>query len=309
MKTAEHNSSVPTIPSSEFPLQMTRICNHGSRAVHRHEFSELVIVFQGRSTHLTDEGSYNIAAGDVFVVPPGASHGYRTDPKECFSIVNIMFRFDRLKLPFYDLRKSPGFRMLFELEPESKVLNGKNFARHRHLSLDDQTLKVALASAERLGAALNDTRAGHRFRAVGLFAELVALLSDHFSSYPRELPEHSHLMRLCQVLEFMEKHYTEALYVPDLAKMASMSESNFYRVFTALIGTSADRYLSQLRLSHAEVLLAGTDLPVSEIAAHSGFTDSNYFSRAFRRSRGCSPRDYRKRRRTALTADTTTDRS
>ena len=293
MKIAEH-SSVLTIPASEFPLKMTKICNHGSRAVHRHEFSELVIVFQGRSTHLTDEGSYNIAAGDVFVVPPGATHGYRTDPEECFSIVNVMFRFDRLKLPFYDLRQSPGFRMLFELEPGFNTFNGKNLTPRRHLSLDDKTLKVALASTERLGAALNDTRAGHQFRAVGLFAELVAVLSDHFSSYPRELPEHSHLMRLCQVLEFMERHYTEPLYIPKLAKMASMSGSNFYRVFTALIGTSADKYLTQLRLSHAEVLLAGTDLPMSEIAVRSGFTDSNYFSRTFRRIHGCSPRDYRK---------------
>ncbi len=114
-------------------------------------------------------------------------------------------------------------------------------------------------------------------------------------------------MRLCQVLEFMERHYTEPLYIPDMAKMASMSGSNFYRVFTALLGTSADKYLTRLRLSHAEVLLAGTDLPMSEIAVRSGFTDSNYFSRVFRRSYGCSPRDYRKQKRTLLSVGTTAD--
>ena len=302
MKKVPEHRPVLTIPA-EFPLQMKRVCNHGSRAVHRHDFSELVIVFQGRSTHLTDDGSYNICAGDVFVVLPGASHGYRTAPEECFSIVNIMFRFDRRKLPFFELRKSPGFRMLFELEPGLNILNGKLFSQNRHLSLDDKTLKVVLASAERLEAALNDTRAGHQFRAVWVFAELVALLSDYFSSFPLENAGHSHLLRLCQVLEFMEKHYTEPLYVPDLAKMASMSGSNFYRVFTALIGTSADRYLIRLRLSHAEALLAGTDLPMAEIAERSGFEDSNYFSRVFRRNRGCSPREYRKQRRMTATAD------
>ena len=124
-KVSEHNS-VLTIPSG-FPLRMKRVYNHGSRTIHRHEFSELVIVFQERSTHLTEEGSYDIAAGDVFVVPPGASHGYRTDPEKCFSIVNIMFRFDRLKLPFFDLHRSPGYRMLFELGPGFKSLSGKHF--------------------------------------------------------------------------------------------------------------------------------------------------------------------------------------
>lgn len=305
MKEGPDRHHVLTIPPG-FPLRMKRIHNHGSRSIHRHEFSELVIVFQGRSTHLTDEGSYQIAAGDVFVVPPGASHGYRTDPGECFSVVNVMFRFDRLKLPFFDLRQSPGFRMLFELEPELNSLNGKRFSPHRHLSLDDQTLKVVLNATERLDAALNDTRAGHRFRAAWVFAELIALLSDYFSSFPLDTGEHSNLMRLCQVLDFMEKHYTEPIYIPDLAKMASMSGSNFYRVFTALIGTSADKYLTQLRLSHAEALLAGTDLPMSEIAERSGFDDSNYFSRIFRRNRGCSPRDYRKQRRATSDANTST---
>ena len=67
MKKAPEHPQVLTIPS-EFPLQIKRICNHGSRRIHRHDFSELVIVFQGRSAHLTDEGSYNISVGDVFVV-------------------------------------------------------------------------------------------------------------------------------------------------------------------------------------------------------------------------------------------------
>ena len=88
-----------------------------------------------------------------------------------------------------------------------------------------------------------------------------------------------------------------------MSRMAAMSGSNFYRVFTALIGTSADRYLIRLRLSHAEALLAGTDLPMTEVAERSGFDDSNYFSRVFRRNRGCSPREYRKQRRMTATSE------
>jgi len=284
--------------ADDFPLRMNRMPHQSNRSIHRHDFSELVIVINGRSTHLTDEGSYSIAAGDVFLVPRGAAHGYRTAPGDGLSLINIMFRFEELRIPFFDLRKSPGFRMLFELEPEFNTLSGRQSSRQRHLNLGDRMLKSVLEMTERLEHALKDDGAGHQFRALGIFIELISALADYFSSAPQENPEHSDLLRLCQVLNFMEKRYTETIYIPDLAKMASMSSSNFYRVFTALIGMSADKYLQALRLSHAETLLTGTELPISEVAQQSGFEDSNYFSRLFSRSHGgSSPRDYRKRHR------------
>jgi AraC-like DNA-binding protein len=47
------------------------------------------------------------------------------------------------------------------------------------------------------------------------------------------------------------------------------------------------------RLTQAKRLLAGTDLPVAEVAAQVGIADYNYFSRLFRRETQMSPRRYR----------------
>lgn len=56
---------------------------------------------------------------------------------------------------------------------------------------------------------------------------------------------------------------------------------------------SAQGYLQNLRLTHAENLLGTTNLSIGEIALASGFSDGNYFARFFRLKHGVSPRKFR----------------
>lgn len=56
---------------------------------------------------------------------------------------------------------------------------------------------------------------------------------------------------------------------------------------------SAQGYLQNLRLTHAENLLGITNLSIGEIALDSGFSDGNYFARFFRQKHGISPRKFR----------------
>ncbi len=52
-------------------------------------------------------------------------------------------------------------------------------------------------------------------------------------------------------------------------------------------------YLTTMRMQKAKALLAGTDRPITDIAFEVGYNDSNYFSTAFRKHEGLSPRQYR----------------
>ncbi|MDW7658951.1 MAG: helix-turn-helix transcriptional regulator, partial [Bacillota bacterium] len=51
-------------------------------------------------------------------------------------------------------------------------------------------------------------------------------------------------------------------------------------------------YIIRLRLEHARRLLQTGGICITAAAAESGFPDSNYFSRQFRRHYGMAPRDY-----------------
>ena len=73
-----------------------------------------------------------------------------------------------------------------------------------------------------------------------------------------------------------------------------MSPVSFVRHFRAATGLTPQEYLIKLRLEEAAILLQNPDLSIAEAALQSGFNDSNYFSRLFRKKNNISPRSYRK---------------
>ena len=83
--------------------------------------------------------------------------------------------------------------------------------------------------------------------------------------------------------------------VPHLARIAGVSRGHLIRVFREQYGVGPSEALRLLRLGHAAVLLARTNLQVQEIAGQCGFGDPFHFTRAFTAAYGCSPRALRQR--------------
>lgn len=80
----------------------------------------------------------------------------------------------------------------------------------------------------------------------------------------------------------------------DLAKQESTTEKYMIRTFKDKYGVTPYAYLIQKRIEAAEELLRTTELSVKDIAAKLAFSDSNYFSRAFKKHTGLSPVVYRR---------------
>jgi transcriptional regulator GlxA family with amidase domain len=74
-----------------------------------------------------------------------------------------------------------------------------------------------------------------------------------------------------------------------LAAMAGLSTHHFVRAFHQSVGMPPHSYLLSRRLEHAEQMLRETQLPLSEIALATGFSDQSHFARHFRRRTGMSP--------------------
>lgn len=106
--------------------------------------------------------------------------------------------------------------------------------------------------------------------------------------------EDEHLQEgINKVLEYLNIHFREKIKVDSLSKSSRMSRSNFLRVFKLMTGVSPLQYV--LHLAHQLRLprIAETRRGITEIAYDSGFEDSNYFSRTFRKFIGMTPREYR----------------
>jgi AraC-like DNA-binding protein len=96
-------------------------------------------------------------------------------------------------------------------------------------------------------------------------------------------------------VEHIERHLTEPLHLPDLARQFGCSEGHFGRVFRARTGYAPILYVLRARVGRALHLLKQTNWPVAEIGRAVGFDNPFYFSRVFRRFQGQSPLQYRRK--------------
>jgi AraC-like DNA-binding protein len=100
-----------------------------------------------------------------------------------------------------------------------------------------------------------------------------------------------------RLLEFVRRFTLEHLESPlDTSKLAQawgLSRSNFSHYFLKTSGLTPAAYVGALRLEEAAGVLRNSDLSVKEVAAKTGFTDSNHLCKSFRRHFLMSPGCYR----------------
>jgi transcriptional regulator GlxA family with amidase domain len=86
-----------------------------------------------------------------------------------------------------------------------------------------------------------------------------------------------------------------------LARLASVSERHLRRLFEQQAHTTPARFVERVRVEAACNLLETTSAPTEEIAARSGFGAGETMRRAFQRTIGTTPSEYRSRFQSAIT--------
>jgi AraC family L-rhamnose operon transcriptional activator RhaR/AraC family L-rhamnose operon regulatory protein RhaS len=251
-----------------------------------YDFYELVIVLNGTAIHTINSEESFIKKGDVFVFNEDVSHGYK-DPRD-FKIINIMYKPERMIDVGNDIKKSPGYQALFVLEP---------FYRKDHRFSNTLSLTISeLEYVAELGASIDEEykskRQGYQTMIYAYFMELVVYLSRQYDLQT----EHSqnNFIHLAKAVSFIEDHYLNPIKLEELADKANLSVRHFNRIFKENYKTTPIDYIIKLRLEHACFLLRKSESGITEIAAKSGFDDSNYFTRLFKKYFGITPKDYRK---------------
>ncbi|MBI5302671.1 MAG: substrate-binding domain-containing protein [Chloroflexi bacterium] len=103
-----------------------------------------------------------------------------------------------------------------------------------------------------------------------------------------------------RVMAFIHEHYAESISRDDMASYVGVSARHLTRCFHLEMGISPITYLNRFRVKKAKQLLEAGDQNITQVAEAVGFSSSNYFTDAFRREIGMSPRDYQRRQNAAL---------
>lgn len=86
----------------------------------------------------------------------------------------------------------------------------------------------------------------------------------------------------------------EQIQIHQIAESAFISPRECFRIFKNRIGSSPKKYVSQLRIKKAKIMLSETTLPISEICGCCGIQSQSYLTKMFREQFGVTPAKFRK---------------
>jgi AraC-like DNA-binding protein len=157
-------------------------------------------------------------------------------------------------------------------------------------------LAVSDASGELLDAVIRLVRLIERPRDRAVLAPLVIreilwhVLTGEQGAAVRQLGlADSSLRHIARTVRWIRDHYAEPFRVEDLAQLAGMSVSAFYRNFQAVTASSPIQFQKQIRLQQARLLLAARPDDITGVGRRVGYDSASQFSREYRRQFGVPP--------------------
>ncbi|MDE7179141.1 MAG: response regulator [Lachnospiraceae bacterium] len=126
-----------------------------------------------------------------------------------------------------------------------------------------------------------------------LSAYFCSLLEKAMMLRDRESDDQSKRV-LKKALSYIEENYSqESLSLNSVAGEVNVSASYFSAIFSRAMQVTFVEYVTGKRMDKAKKLLRQTQMHTGEIAQEVGYKDPHYFSFVFKKTQGCTPREYR----------------
>ena len=228
---------------------------------------QLLYIVKGRGTLTTEQGTYQVSKGMMILLRPGQWHTY-TPTKEV--------GWTEFYIGFNGIGAEHVIHTLFDGEQIFNV--GLN----REL-IDLYQRAINVAAIER--PATQQLLAGIVMHMIGLinFAYRNESLSGD---------------RLDQIVEqaksIMQEQVTQNIDLEALAAHLNISYSWFRKIFRDYTGHPPAKYFMEIKLRHAQYLLANTRESIKEIAFALSFKSTEHFYTTFKRVTGYTPNTYRR---------------
>lgn len=99
---------------------------------------------------------------------------------------------------------------------------------------------------------------------------------------------------IIKIITYLKSNMHQKITIPDLTKQFNINRNDLSKKFADYTGETIFQFLNRTRVEMAATLLRDTKIPLIEIMERVGFHDYSYFSKAFKKMKGISPKSYRK---------------
>ena len=226
-------------------------------------------IVEGKGIYQTGDWKYELEAGEGFLIEPNSLVYYQADAKEPWSYLWIGFSGKRAGEYLEDLGLNSR-QLIFRSQ------KGKELKR----------LVLEMMSC-------SDGSVTSQYRQQSLLYGFFSILSENAVDRGKSEPSKENFY-MERAVTFIRNRYSSNIKVADIAGYLCMDRSYLYKLFKNTLNMSPQEFLTEVRLSRAKELLATTKLSVEHVALSCGYRDTLVFSKAFKRSTGAAPKEYRR---------------
>ncbi len=247
---------------------------------HRHQEHELLLITESHGNALI--GSYigDYQVGDVFLLGSNLPHWFRkADAETVGSAIVIHFEQAFMGMSFWEL---PEMRLANEL-----------------LTQAGQGIKLSRSLAKKIGAYIRRMETSKGYDYLKLLLDCLNEITKSADyqvliGVSENMPKDEKGL-IGQIYEYTFQHFQHPVAVKEVAAFATMSLSTFGRFFKQSTKKPYSQFLKEVRIAHACKLLLETQFTVASVCYECGYNNWANFNRHFRKLKGASPMEYRKK--------------
>ena len=259
-----------------------KLAHQSGIETHSHDFFELVYVQSGFSLHENVKSATLLVEGDLFLVPPGATHRY-VGP-HTVDIYNCLFIPEALSGYEKDIDDLPALKNLLSPKDNSMICKV-------HLDLDEQ--KSVSRFLKNMIYESTNTLPGWQVR---MKCTLICILIEFARAFEKHIAPASdkplYPNYVAKAIGLINERYSDpSLSVSLIALEAGVTPDYLSRQFKAFTGVGVQEYLRRYRFAKATERLSGGET-VGEVAFGVGFSSLAHFSREFKKEMGVTPTAY-----------------
>ena len=262
--------------------------------LHRHEFFQIQIGFDGGSTQCIGGATRPFGRGYLSYVLPYRIHMVRHPIGSTYCIVNFQQKFlwPQLDIDPHDLEG-----LSVSQYPELAPFLFQKFIDFRLEPDDFGRVRAWLDE-------MHDLNEARSFGAIGtirgLLQQLIGLTCMRYEStlmyqssrYDDKASKHAALQR---AIKYIRDNFHRDLSLTETAAAATLSPNYLAYLLKKETGRTFTEMVTARRLEQAQGLLSTSRRQVREVAHQCGFADVAYFNRRFKQVVGMTPRQYRNR--------------
>lgn len=245
------------------------ICHSGHSSIKMvYPCYSATFIIEGKGTYYMKGKSYELGAGQGFIIVPNIPNVYIADVDEPWKYIYVCFNGADAKT----LLGSCGLdddNVIFEFPTDGETINCLEKAYHA-----------------------GKDKSAKGYDALGYFLIVMSNLVRADSKNRKQALSATHYIRAA--ISYIADHLTYDVSVNDVAAFVGIDRTYLYRLFTEELGISPSKYIIDERLKRSVELMEYDELSINEIAVSAGFYDLSHFTKCFVEKYGVTPGKYRK---------------